>query len=114
MLGSDQAAVDEIFMEARYCRNEDDDLRDISGDELLPVSIGTVEQRRAWRGRFDHALAGRARCNRDAVTARQVAALAASDAIEQGGIGQLDQMASPVTGDDQAVKQSELFLPARH
>jgi hypothetical protein len=67
--------------------------------------IGAVEKRRARGQRFDYRLAGRTACNAYPVAAREIPALAAGDAVEDGSVGEFDQVAPPVRGNDLAILQ---------
>ena len=106
MLGCNQAAIQQFLVETRDDRQDDDDLRDVRGDQFLPELVGAVQQRGARVHSLDHALAGCSAHYLDTVAASERTAFAARNTGQDFGTGQLDKILPAEIPDDQAVMQS--------
>ena len=81
--GSDDAARDQLVGKRWLGGDDDDDLRDVGGDQLLLEFVGAVEQGIARRDRIDHPNGIAAAQHADAITAGQIAFLAAREAAQR-------------------------------
>ena len=93
--------------------HDDDDLRDIGGDQLLPEGVGAIEQRTARCDIFDHPLPVAAALDADYIAAGQFAFLAAREAQQHFSRREFDQVLPSMRRDDGAfVLQADAACPA--
>ena len=100
VMSGEETARQQFVVERRLGGNDDDELRDVGGDEFLFKCIGAVEQGGARRDACDDALIGTAALDLDHITARDLAFLAARHAFQNLPTGQFSQIVTPEGGDD--------------
>ena len=79
-------------------------MRYVGGEEFAAISVAAVEQAGAWQQAVDDAFCLVRQCNLDPITAGKVGFLATRDAAGPGTVGQLDEIAFAVGGDDLALQ----------
>ena len=92
--GGDQGARDQVVGETRFGRHHDEQLRNVGGQQLRLVLVRAVQQRCPVTDRFDHALVLGGHLQVDAVTDRDIAFLAARDALQPDPVGERQVMAA--------------------
>ena len=110
-LGRHQAAVDQLLAEAGLDGDHDRELRDVGGDQLLPVRGGARKEAGARVHRFDHALliGGLGECH--AIAAGDRAFLAARKAGVLVAVRGLDQV-MPAVGCDHLAREHQIAQSA--
>ena len=99
----DEAAGDQFVRERRLGGDDDDDLCDIGGDQLLPECIRAIQQGTTRLDAVDHALIIAAALDGDVITTGDFAFLAAREAGDDFTVGQFHPVLPPVGGDDCAL-----------
>jgi hypothetical protein len=101
-LRSNDAARDQLVRKSGFGGDHDNHLRDVGGNQFLLEVVRAIEQGSARFDRADHALVGAALFDDDPVAAGDGALLAAREAEQRRGIGQLDPVLPAVSCDDGA------------
>ena len=99
--GCDQGTGHQIIGEAGFGRNHDKQLCNIGGQQFRFVLVRAVQQGLAFRDGFDHTLVRRRQLERDEITDRNVAFLAAGNTLQFDGVG-LRQIMAAMCSDDSA------------
>ena len=84
--------------------NDDDNLRDVRRDQLLPELVRTVEHGLARHDGFDDALRFATAKNGDAIAASDLAFLSARKTGKRQAVGKFDQIVPPVCGGDSSLE----------
>ena len=104
---SEQGAGDQFVGEARFGGDDDDQLVDVGGDQLLADFIGAVKQAGARQDGLDHTLVVGAALDLHPVATGDLAFLAPREAGEQAAIGKFDNILPAMGGDDTTLHQRQ-------
>ena len=94
VMSGEETARQQFIIERRLGGNDDDELRDVGGDEFLFIGIGAVEQGGARCDAVDDALIGAGAFNFDHITTGDLALFTARHAFQNLATGQFCQVVS--------------------